>query len=896
MSKLRFLLNVFIKYVILVVTAFNVLYLFYTNIWANVVYAEYRWGVWRLQWSQVYGNGGHSQFAQPIGDLDGDGVNEVIVGGYEQGSGKCRVLSFDAATGTYIEEYSWTHGGGKYNFPSGATILDLDGDSALELVVSWVYSGLNDGVWAYKWDGTTLTPLDHWYGGLVFDVYSDDIDGDGLKEVLIANAPWGVTSDAHVIVLGWQNGHFVEKAKWLHPSYPEYECMMLWTGDVNLDGKIDIVISIAKKYYASGGTWALNWDPDTNTWTYTPVYTSLINGGTHYGVVVGDINGNGIPEIGIGNNPPGYTGAGAVLVEWYPTTSTYREVWKGTWATEYGIIEAVYIGDADNDGYNEFIAGGGYIHIIGWDGTKYYEKATIRETAGLLSGVIIGDCDSDGKNEIKACDILGYGPGMEWIFKFERIDINPPATTHDYDGLWHKSDFHIRLVASDDLSGVKETFYRVNYGSVKRLSVDGHPLITVEGANNTLEFWSVDNAGNEEAHKFLFNIKLDKKPPFGKMSVNEGRKFTNSTDVVLRVEYYDNASGVIAVRFSNDGFWDTEQWESVDQSTRGFIIKNWSLLSGEGVKTVYCQLRDFVGFISQTFNSSIILDVTGPTTSHDYDGAWRNSDFYINLIAYDNLGGTEIFYRINGGVVKNVIFDGQPFIVSEGGNNTLEFWSVDEAGNVEKHNFLFEIKLDKTPPTIVFDLVKKTVEVGETLTMDASKSFDSCSGIRDWFWLFGDGTNATGPIVKHSYSHNGTYTIILRVYDNAGNVQETMETIKVLPKSFPFTLILAATCIGLAAAMIGGVISKKRKKQQPSREAELYSVIKPIPPEEKEIIIKKLPVSKKAGIEEIDETVFNYIASHGGTISLSQAAAELNLTIDELKESIERLKQKGMIE
>ncbi|MGB9694075.1 MAG: FG-GAP-like repeat-containing protein, partial [Fervidobacterium sp.] len=789
MNKLRFALKI-LKYANLVVITFNVLCLACSLSKADEVYAEYAAGIWKLQWSKVYGGSGHAQFAQPVGDLDGDGKNEVVVGGYETlGNGRCRILKYDGATGTYKEVYSWTHGGGTYNSPLGATILDLDGDGTLELVVSWAYSGSNDGVWAYKWDGTTLTPLDHWYGGLVVDVYSADIDGDGIKDVLVANAPWGVTY-AQVVVLGWKDGHFVEKASWIHPSYTSYECMMLWTGDVNCDGKVDIVVSLAYRSSYNGGTWGLDWDPATNTWTHWPIYTAIINRGTHYGVVVGDVNGNGIPEIGIGNNPPEYTGAGAVLVEWDPTTSAYKKVWEGTWATEYGVIEAVAIGDADNDGNNEFVVGGGYVHIIGWDGTKYYEKATIKETSGLLSGVIIGDCDSDGKNELKACDIIGYGPGVEWIFKFERIDVNPPVTTHDYDGLWHTSDFQIKLNAADDLSGVRETFYRINSGPVKRLSTDGHPFITIEGANNTLEYWSVDNAGNEENHNFLFNIKLDKSPPWGIMTINGGKKFTNSTDVTLMLEYHDNSSGVVYVRFSNDGVWDYELWENVSEKS-GCLNKSWSLSPSEGVRTVYCQLMDFVGFVSRTFNSSIILDVTSPKTFHDYNGEWFNRDFYINLTAYDNLGKTETFYRLNNGTVKNVALDGQPFITVEGENNTLEYWSVDEAGNAEKHNFTYNIKLDKTPPTIVFNLAKKTVEVGETIALDASFSYDVHSGISKWVWFFGDGFNETGPIARHSYSRNGTYLITLKVYDKAGNLQEKTETITVVSKNFlPSSLIL----------------------------------------------------------------------------------------------------------
>jgi len=87
----------------------------------------------------------------------------------------------------------------------------------------------------------------------------------------------------------------------------------------------------------------------------------------------------------------------------------------------------------------------------------------------------------------------------------------PPVTTDDYDGLWHNVDFTVKLTAMDYESGVAETYYRINNGPVKAVSIDGQPLITTEGVNNTLEYWSVDNAGNEELpHKILTGIKLDK--------------------------------------------------------------------------------------------------------------------------------------------------------------------------------------------------------------------------------------------------------------------------------------------------------------------------------------------------------------------------------------------------
>jgi hypothetical protein len=126
-------------------------------------------------------------------------------------------------------------------------------------------------------------------------------------------------------------------------------------------------------------------------------------------------------------------------------------------------------------------------------------------------------------------------------------DTTAPTSYHDYDGLWHNTDFTITLTASDDFSGVNETYYSINDGPTKSVSTDGHLLITTEGANNKLEYWSVDNAGNEELpHNILSGSKLDKTPPTIGMSsrIPEGfvqpnqivKVFANVTDVMSDVK------------------------------------------------------------------------------------------------------------------------------------------------------------------------------------------------------------------------------------------------------------------------------------------------------------------------------------------------------------------------
>jgi hypothetical protein len=53
---------------------------------------------------------------------------------------------------------------------------------------------------------------------------------------------------------------------------------------------------------------------------------------------------------------------------------------------------------------------------------------------------------------------------------------------------------------------------------------------------------------------------------------------------------------------SNDGTWDIEPWE--DLST----TKGWTLTAGDGMKTVYLQIKDEAGLLSSTYSDTIVLD------------------------------------------------------------------------------------------------------------------------------------------------------------------------------------------------------------------------------------------------------------------------------------------------
>ena len=175
-----------------------------------------------------------------------------------------------------------------------------------------------------------------------------------------------------------------------------------------------------------------------------------------------------------------------------------------------------------------------------------------------------------------------------------------PTTLHDYDNSWQITDFTINLTVTDYTSGT-ETYYKINDGETKNVTAHGQPNFTTENANHTLEYWSVDNAGNEEGHHVLTGIKLDKTAPTGSIMINgdDVANSTNSDVLTLTLSAEDATSGVAKMRFF-DAIWT--DWEEYATS------KSWTFVSpGDGHKTVYVQFRDNADLVSVPYPATITL-------------------------------------------------------------------------------------------------------------------------------------------------------------------------------------------------------------------------------------------------------------------------------------------------
>ncbi|NOZ58211.1 MAG: hypothetical protein GXO66_01325 [Euryarchaeota archaeon] len=169
--------------------------------------------------------------------------------------------------------------------------------------------------------------------------------------------------------------------------------------------------------------------------------------------------------------------------------------------------------------------------------------------------------------KVEAVDNAGNNATAEVIFHV--IDDVPPVSVDDADQEWHNQEVTITLTSHDNKSNVAEVHYILNSGPEVVVTVDadgvaGDPfvakvLINYEDDNNTLEYWAVDQWGNEEEHHFVYGIKLDKTPPVVRLWLDPLKDvYPNSEPLPVRYEAYDpvvqgTPSNNLTLSFAIDG-------------------------------------------------------------------------------------------------------------------------------------------------------------------------------------------------------------------------------------------------------------------------------------------------------------------------------------------------------
>jgi hypothetical protein len=186
--------------------------------------------------------------------------------------------------------------------------------------------------------------------------------------------------------------------------------------------------------------------------------------------------------------------------------------------------------------------------------------------------------------------------------------------------------------------------------------------------------------------------------PTGSIVINGGETYAASPSVTLTLTYSGATTAVSQVRYSIDGTWDTESWESPSTS------KTWSLTQGDGAKTVYYQVSNVLGMVSPTYSDSIVLDTTPPAatiTSPSEGEKIQSSSVTVSWSGSDGGSGLEK-YEVkldSGNWVSKGILTSHTFAGVSDGSHSVYVKATDNVGNSKEFTKSFSVVAPSPSPS-----------------------------------------------------------------------------------------------------------------------------------------------------------------------------------------------------
>lgn len=354
-----------------------------------------------------------------IADLNDDGKPDLIVGGstlvwYRNPDWR----KFLIATAT--KEFTTDCQAQDMNGDGRPDIVTGDGKDADNVV--WFENIAGDKEWARHVIGS--------HGNWVHDLEVADFDGDGKPDVL---------THGHGTHLWYQDspGSWVDRIL----SSGDKTKEGIGIGDVDRDGRIDFV---------QGGWWFEN--PGSRAGTWTPYqFASGYDGGS-YTAIVGDLNGDGYPDIAVSEQHKRHEFA------WYMAPSDPRQSnWaKNVLASDIGAHKLNLV-DMNGDGRTDLVVGLELAELrlyLNNDGIlPTFSEQTINTTG--CHNTHVADVNGDGSADILCANYIDHPPVELWFNQ----PVASPALAH-----WH----YIKVDAARTKMGTGFPAFGLAFGDLNR--------------------------------------------------------------------------------------------------------------------------------------------------------------------------------------------------------------------------------------------------------------------------------------------------------------------------------------------------------------------------------------------------------------------------------------------
>jgi len=408
---------------------------------------------WEQHW-ETYCVGGTCNFNTHnffVGDIDSDGVIEMVTGGFmyyvENGTrisseAPLRIWNWNGEKFTCEKSHNWA--GSIHSIYAG----DSDGDGLNEIITGGYTANITGGysslrVWSYDGEALVLKGSYECEGISFSSIFVNDVDKDGAPEILTAGSAYDdLQSSAQLCIWQWDGNRLDLKKSVEWCAMNEAYAYSVYAYDLNNDGETEIITGGYDNDLtnSSGQLRIWHWNGEELTieaneeWRMVEgVYGVTISGNPMGNTVVNnlkvsDVDDDGTPEIVTG----GWTYDGekfnAQLRIWNWNGHTLILEKSHEWITEdITEIKAISIDDVDGDRNVEIVTSGltsvygsfnnteatpdaAQLRVWSWNGKTLTLKQNKDWTIGdgvVAWNVATGDVDEDGTVEIVTVGCMG---------------------------------------------------------------------------------------------------------------------------------------------------------------------------------------------------------------------------------------------------------------------------------------------------------------------------------------------------------------------------------------------------------------------------------------------------------------------------------------------------------
>ena len=291
-----------------------------------------------FSYTQVDPAGPRAPWGKSVGDINGDGLIDLVVGGHqprrlsmiERIVRKLRIRSYDAEIGELVwyaapawEKHAVTT---RYAVRTDIEVGDMDGDGRADIVA------LTDaGLGWFSNPDWTFSMID---GQKLHDVELADIDGDLQLEVVARSQS----------LFGYENGNEVaifdraDDGSWGNETLAVPHGEGLLVTDLNGDGRQDIIVNGIGYLNIPSGTGLVLWQQFAYapSWTWNDVF-----------VGAADFDGDGRVDIALAPSEP--VGS-RYRISWFRAPDDYAGVWEERTVVKDTESVHHFVGAADFDG------------------------------------------------------------------------------------------------------------------------------------------------------------------------------------------------------------------------------------------------------------------------------------------------------------------------------------------------------------------------------------------------------------------------------------------------------------------------------------------------------------------------------------------------------------------